>query len=235
MACVACADDGGGSSGGGSGGGTQAEGGPGEDGPDEGGNAPCVVDDDCVFASCCSCAPVTVAQNCDGLGCPSPDCTGLTAACMPDGSCATVLANCDPTVVVCDAAPPTCSGLVPLVVDGCWSGDCVPLENCDPQCAGGRCAWACPEGGDSLSTAELGADGSFVVESSVDGKRYDCVVSFDEEADTFDCSTLAMIGAEMTVTEGTVLALACTEGSGAFAIPIGDPERCALSCMLTAA
>jgi hypothetical protein len=153
--------------------------------------------------------------------------------CNDDGTCSSVLANCDPATVACDMPPPECPGMIPGVVDGCWSGQCVWLDNCDPACTDGRCPWACPQGGDALTTVSGTAD-QLVVESGVDGKQYDCTLSFDEPSDAFDCTTLATPGASATVTAGTQLALACVPGSGMFAIPLGDPQQCTLSCSLSA-
>lgn len=108
----------------------------------------CVTDKDCALHSdCCDCfgeaaddpAPIC-KKGCDELTC---DLLGIDQAVCRFGVCTTEKVDCDATKVLCDSLPPDCpKGQVAAVVNGCWSGQCVPALSCNvvPECE------TCPAG-----------------------------------------------------------------------------------------
>jgi hypothetical protein len=129
-----------GSGGGGSGGsGTTA---PGDStGGGAGPDTSCEVDRDCqVINDCCSCSAVNVevVPECGRQNCFAPLCGGITPAAVCElGTCA-IEWSCNSLLVTCDAAPPECpEGQLPSTNEGCYTGSCVPAEECDvvPDCS----------------------------------------------------------------------------------------------------
>lgn len=112
----------------------------------------CYADDDCLPGYEC-----TAATECE----PPPGC-GADGQPCPDvcwGRCVPVDDSSGPGTcdgeVACDALPPSCpEGTVPGIADGCWTGWCIPVEDCDPndpgECFGevacDEMAPACPGG-----------------------------------------------------------------------------------------
>lgn len=92
------------------------------------------------------CVP-DVPNGCELIDCaPGYHCEEVCPDCPPDGSdCGgTCSATCVPDGtmnpgectgdVFCDALPPTCpSGTVPGILDGCWTGFCIPESACGPD------------------------------------------------------------------------------------------------------
>jgi hypothetical protein len=79
------------------------------------------------------------AQQCsehnDCIALHSPQCSGDTAECWEQFiECRGEGVFCyEP--VVCDIPPPPCTDdSVPAVRDGCYTGDCIPLDQCEPVC-----------------------------------------------------------------------------------------------------
>lgn len=63
---------------------------------------------------------------------------GLDSARCQDGVCVVKGKSCDQTKVVCDSPTPNCPmGELPQVEDGCFTGECLPLDACDwvPDCS----------------------------------------------------------------------------------------------------
>jgi hypothetical protein len=104
---------------------------------DAGGACPGMCSSTCVpdSPSCgaVDCAPGThCEESCPPYPCPegAPDCA-CSIECVPDG--VPDPGTCDGEVW-CDAMPPTCpDGTVPGISNGCWSGYCIPVEDCGPN------------------------------------------------------------------------------------------------------
>jgi len=127
---------------------------------DTGCDSPCVatcVPDapDCGDAALCP-TGTHCEQVCSGNagGCTIEECypDSCWSECVPDDSADP--GSCDGEVS-CDALPPSCpDGTVPGIVNGCWSGFCIPLADCGPNDPGDCYAPvacdmappACPEG-----------------------------------------------------------------------------------------
>jgi len=110
--------------------------------------AACVSDKDCALHDdCCDCYGVPNGQvdpSC-ALRCDQSMCSqlGIDQAVCRFGVCITEKLDCDGSNVICKALPPNCAkGQLPGVQDGCWTGSCVPVRNCNavPDCT------LCPEG-----------------------------------------------------------------------------------------
>lgn len=96
-----------------------------------------------LFDTCCDCTVLAPGEA--GVdSCPNVDCAqgwceanGVNQVQCSFGTCTLVKASCNPAQVVCDALPPLCEppGL-PSIVDGCWTGQCIPPQLCDwvPSC-----------------------------------------------------------------------------------------------------
>jgi hypothetical protein len=135
------------------------------------GDWPCGDDDDCAIAGdCCSCVAYNPNMgspgNCGG-GCGMDVCEqlGLDTAVCTDGFCEVAGFSCDQTTVSCDGLPPDCDdGWLPQVEDGCWTGECLPVEWCDwvPDCD------ACPD------------DQECVIVQADDCDHFDCVAPIEE-------------------------------------------------------
>lgn len=95
----------------------------------------CIDDANCVVVDdCCTCAAILEGESappCD-LECAQTACSaaGITPAAVCEfGACSLLPIQC--TGATCDMAPPPCAaGTLPGVVDGCWSGTCVPVDAC---------------------------------------------------------------------------------------------------------
>lgn len=118
------------------------------------------------------CAPERVATSCELVDCaPGYECVESCYDCLPDGPCPepACTAECVPVPpdpepvdpgtctgeVACDSLPPSCpAGTVPGISNGCWSGFCIPVEDCGPRDPGAcfgpidddQVAPVCPEG-----------------------------------------------------------------------------------------
>jgi len=194
------------------------------------GGVACTKNSDCFFGDCCSCNPVTSAPDCSDLGCPSPDCRGLTAICGVGGTCETVLATCDPAAVVCDALPPVCPGMVPYVLDGCWAPNCILAENCSEDCGETPCPWLCPADGDQLLVVGA-SDRGGVLENRADGKWFECQVIFDQADDNVDCGTaLTSLGQSLIVTGGSTGEVCISQQKQPVVMATGKPQQCTFQC-----
>lgn len=97
----------------------------------------CVTDKDCALHNdCCDCygeaaddPDAICKKGCDTLTC---DLLGIDQAVCRFGVCTTEKVDCDATKVLCDSLPPECpKGQAAAVVNGCWSGQCVPALSCN--------------------------------------------------------------------------------------------------------
>jgi hypothetical protein len=111
--------------------------------------AECTQDSDCKpFEDCCTCSAVPVGENpsmCKSA-CTEKKCAVLgvspTAASCVAGRCVKGF-ECDATKVACAAASPVCDpGEVPQVSGACWTGACVPAEQCASVTSCATCATA---------------------------------------------------------------------------------------------
>lgn len=90
-----------------------------------------------LHSDCCTCDALAVDQTppaCD-LTCERTLCEqyGITEI-LCSHTCLVRLVDCDPTLVQCADAPPTCDpGLVPSVAERCWTRHCVPEALCTPS------------------------------------------------------------------------------------------------------
>jgi hypothetical protein len=112
------------------------------------GDGPCTLEDPFI-----GCYPVDQTGPvsggvCDGLDswtCSQhDDCAALhTQQCYPDGTCYQQFRACVAQQpgdrgtcygeVLCDVMPPQCpTGTMPGVIGGCWSGYCIPDDECEP-------------------------------------------------------------------------------------------------------
>lgn len=108
--------------------------------------ATCEQDSDCkLYTDCCTCdvlandeaPPPCAIQECFVEVCATLD-IGQQAPVCRFGRCTFAKVTCNPSAVICDAAPPNCPvGQLPSVNGDCWSGQCTPVEACDwaPDCA----------------------------------------------------------------------------------------------------
>lgn len=111
--------------------------------PSSGDGFPCEVDEDCAIAGdCCGCTAYAPASgspgNCGG-SCEMDKCEewGISEAACVSGECVAQGLSCNQATVTCDAASPGCDeGFLPQVLDGCFTGDCLPIDACDwvPSC-----------------------------------------------------------------------------------------------------
>lgn len=106
----------------------------------------CEQDSDCqIYTDCCTCDVLAVGEQ--PPPCGVPECfvdvcstldIGVNAPVCRFGRCTFDKVTCNPTSIICDAAPPNCPlGQLPSVKGDCWSGQCTPVEACDwaPDCA----------------------------------------------------------------------------------------------------
>lgn len=103
---------------------------------------PCVTDKDChLHDDCCDCYGLPVGQDdpdCD-LECKQSTCSmlGIDQAICRFGVCIAETVDCDGSNVTCKSLPPKCDpGSIPGVAGDCWTGECVPIANCNavPGC-----------------------------------------------------------------------------------------------------
>lgn len=112
--------------------------------------AECATAADCSLENdCCACAGYPTSGPDPSLGCAidcaQDRCDFLGYSGSPDCQAHRCVAGfvCDPSLVACDALPPTCAaGETPSVVGTCW-GPCVPASECRSvsgcdQCAAGQ-------------------------------------------------------------------------------------------------
>ncbi len=127
--------------------GTESDGSSGDSGADTGtpeSSMECMSDEDCVLVdTCCACTgahaddePATCDDDCEASQCTQAGLSEHPVQCN-FGTCQLADVECNDTFVVCDEAPPKCpEGLLPSIVEGCYTGLCVPPEACDfvPDC-----------------------------------------------------------------------------------------------------
>jgi len=124
---------------------------------------PCTADDQCVSGAICDtttglCVDTAVcgaSTDCaDGMKCDT-----ARRTCVPcgDGGCTPQPGSCYEQPV-CDSLPPTCpSGTLPGVIDGCYSGLCIPEALCpDPK------PWACADATGEAECLDHGCEPVFV-------------------------------------------------------------------------
>jgi hypothetical protein len=110
-------------------------------------SAECTADADCkVFEDCCTCAGVPTGENpaickmaCTDQKCKQLGVSSTEVACIA-GRCVKGF-DCDTSKVTCKMATPICNaGETPQVSGTCYTGDCVPADECHsvPDCA--KCA-----------------------------------------------------------------------------------------------
>ncbi|KIG19030.1 hypothetical protein DB30_05934 [Enhygromyxa salina] len=112
--------------------------------PPSGDGFACEVDEDCAISGdCCGCVAFNPDMgspgNCGGM-CDQNKCEewGIEKAACVNGQCVPHGLSCNQAVLTCDAAAPNCGeGTQPQVWDGCFTGDCLPIDACDwvPSCA----------------------------------------------------------------------------------------------------
>ena len=102
----------------------------------------------CVPDTCTTSAECPTGQYCDGAGSCVSSCTCTTDASAQDQGfayCDETRGTCEPTpaagscagTVTCNQVEPTCAaGQVALIKDGCWTGTCQAIAQCDltPSC-----------------------------------------------------------------------------------------------------
>ena len=95
----------------------------------------CYSDDQCGPGTRCNANEVCLPNpNCADDGACDDVCWGQ---CVPDGGGA---GTCTSSEILCDALPPECpAGTVPGILNGCWSGYCIPFDACDPPIDPGSC------------------------------------------------------------------------------------------------
>nr|HEX4316503.1 hypothetical protein [Kofleriaceae bacterium] len=81
-----------------------------------------------------------VMDACAGIDCGSGYTCGVS--CDAEGTCAPAcvangqVGSCDASSVKCNMAPPSCeAGTTPGVLDACWSGYCIPNDECTSGCS----------------------------------------------------------------------------------------------------
>ena len=132
-------------SGGSATGGADGMGSDGSDGTAGGTSTPvaCTTDLDCQLVNdCCACGAAHVDEtiSCGEPPCFAPLCEakfGATPMAVCEASECTIEWDCNDLFVVCDALAPECpEGMLPSVVEGCYSGSCVPAADCNavPDC-----------------------------------------------------------------------------------------------------
>jgi hypothetical protein len=90
----------------------------------------CYGDSDCGPGSHC---------NADEVCLPPPGCTGLECDAACYGTCVPGPRGDCNGEVLCDSLPPECpADTAPGIANGCWTGECIPLDQCQtppPACA----------------------------------------------------------------------------------------------------
>jgi hypothetical protein len=97
----------------------------------------CSADSECrLHSDCCSCQALprdAETPACDAQ-CDRPMCEqwGVSEV-LCSHTCLLRLVDCDPALVMCDEAAPTCEqGFAPSIESRCWTRHCVPVELCTP-------------------------------------------------------------------------------------------------------
>lgn len=99
---------------------------------------PCTEESECfLHGDCCTCValhrdqpvPEDCPADCERDAC---DVWGLSQV-LCSHECRIELVECDPAMVTCTDAPPSCpEGEMPSLDERCYSGHCVPQELCRP-------------------------------------------------------------------------------------------------------
>jgi hypothetical protein len=111
------------------------------------------------------------------------------------------------------------------------SGDAVALMfDCAGTCMDGTCVARCPDFGDILEYVAIDGD-AVTLSNQNDGRSYDCVLSFDNASDSYDCSTEPTVGATTVVGSLGLGGPWCT-GTQAFNVGTGDPQQCTYMCTM---
>lgn len=180
-------------------GGEAGEGGVDECSPPLGDGWTCGSDEDCAFAGdCCGCYPYNPSMgstgNCGG-SCEQDKCEewGIEAAVCRSGRCVLEAFSCNQDTVTCDAEPPACEeGFTPRVWEGCYVGDCLPIQDCDwapgcDSCAPGQlCMQELRNGCDYARCVDAFPECGLEAPPCCTGMTY-CPGSCAETADGFSC------------------------------------------------
>jgi hypothetical protein len=146
----------------------------------------CMVDADCMLVEdCCTCDAIPLGDAppaCGNVACEQSTCAaeGIDppqAQCT-FGHCELVPMDCNPLFVACDTPPPPCPpGTLPSVAGDCWSGLCVPTEDCNvvPACA------------------DCAPDETCVLTGTQVGAYYSCFPTNDACAGGPDCGCMAEV------------------------------------------
>lgn len=114
------------------------------------------------------------------------------------------------------------------------TGDVVSeMFDCAGTCQDGTCVARCPSEGDEVEYIEV-AGVDVVLENLTDGRRYDCVMSFDQDSDTYDCTNDPSVG-DKTAVFGLGLMSAWCTGTQAFNLGTamdGASQQCTYMCMM---
>lgn len=109
--------------------------------PPPGYDQTCATDRDCkIINDCCSCDAVNVDEEstCGGMECLAPVCGAAEPDAVCEAGMCTIEWDCNEAFVTCDVLPPECpDGLLPAIVDGCYTNQCVAAEECNvvPDCS----------------------------------------------------------------------------------------------------
>ena len=114
------------------------------------------------------------------------------------------------------------------------TGDVVPqMFACAGGCMDGTCVARCPEEGDPVGYVEVvGVD--VILENGIDGRRYDCFMSFDQVNEPYDCTNDPAVG-DNTLVFGRGLMSQWCSGTQAFNIGTsmdGQSQQCTYMCTM---
>jgi hypothetical protein len=114
------------------------------------------------------------------------------------------------------------------------TGDVVPqMFDCAGGCVDGTCVARCPEEGDPVGYVEV-AGVDVILENGIDGRRYDCLMSFDQANEPYDCTNDPAVGDNTLVFGLGLMSQWCT-GTQAFNIGTsmdGQVQQCTYMCTM---
>lgn len=114
------------------------------------------------------------------------------------------------------------------------TGEVVPaMFDCAGTCMNGTCVGRCPDHGDEVEYLEVtGVD--VVFENHTDARRYDCVMSFDQTNEPYDCTNDPAVGDVTTVYGLGLMSVWCT-GTQSFNIGTSidaTEQQCSYMCTM---
>jgi hypothetical protein len=111
--------------------------------------------------------------------------------------------------------------------------------DCGGACQNGTCLSACPSSGETVAFESAAADGYLVVRNQTEGRRYGCVVTWDDPSDTFDCYSGIGAGTTGRVSARSTSASPCIAAIPELPVSIDGVtscpgcSQCKLSCRIT--